>query len=384
MIPTWPPLYKTNKPDAKGKSSEQVWMVRVEDHGDHAVIISTHGKVGGKMTEAPYPVREGKNAGKRNATTPLTQAIFVAESDFAKKKTKGYSEERGGVDMTIEGGCLMPMLAKDYEGIEAFDGWGQPKFNGGRTVVTKKNGEIIVGTRGMKTWGADLSHIMDVAKEVLEEGENFDGELYCHGATLGQIMSWAQSTKPETKKLHLRVYDSVLNAKFSDRFDFVRSKLGTKGVGGVLLPSETIKLNGHADVKQYYLDCIAAGYEGEIIRLDGSAYEPGRRSNALLRLKEMKEAEYQIVGVNEGTGVWEGVAATVTCRTAEGATFNPTLKRTFEEKKAIWDAGRGAALIGKWVKVQYFDLTRSSDREELVPQFCVALELAENPAARQH
>jgi hypothetical protein len=236
----------------------------------------------------------------------------------------------------------------------------------------------------MKTWGADLSHITDVLNEVLDEGENFDGELYCHGATLGKIMSWAQATKPETKNLHLRVYDSVLNAKFSDRFDFVRSKLGKNGVGGVLIPSETIKLSSHSDVKQYFIDCIGAGYEGEIIRLDGSAYEPGRRSDNLLRLKEMKEAEYQIVGVNEGTGAWEGLAATVTCRTLGGATFDPTLKRTQPEKKAIWDDNRGASLIGKWIKVQYFDLTRSADREELVPQFCVALELAENPAARVH
>lgn len=377
MIPSWPTLYKTGK-----TGGEQFWSIRVEDRGDHAVIISAHGKVGGKIVEAPYPVREGKNAGRSNATTPLQQAVLMAESDFKKKKDKGYGEQRGGVDMSLSGGCLMPMLAKDYDEMNSFDGWGQPKFNGGRTVASWENGRIKLGTRGAKEWGADLSHITTVLEEILEEGENFDGELYCHGATLGQIMSWAQKTRPETQKLHLRVYDSVMAAKFSDRFDFVKSKLGSSGVGGVVIPSETVKLNGHADVLQYYSDCIQAGYEGEIIRLDGFDYEPGRRSNNLLRLKEMKEAEYRIVRVNEGTGTWEGHAATVTCVTAEGATFDPTLKRSLEEKKAIWLNKN--AYVGKWIKVQYFDLTRAKDRDSLVPQFCVALDLAEDPNNRVH
>jgi hypothetical protein len=56
-----------------------------------------------------------------------------------------------------------------------------------------------------------------------------------------------------------------------------------------------------------------------MIRNPRSAYEPGKRSNGLLKMKMFETDEFEIVGVHEGTGrdigtpMWECGRKVVTC-----------------------------------------------------------------------
>ena len=56
----------------------KVWNCRIEDHGTESHIIITHGLENGKQQETTRRVKEGKNIGRANATTPWTQAVAEA------------------------------------------------------------------------------------------------------------------------------------------------------------------------------------------------------------------------------------------------------------------------------------------------------------------
>lgn len=107
MTTNFPTLYKLTSTKAV-----QQWTISVDD----TTITTTYGQVGGAMLTTSDTVTEGKNLGKKNATTPAQQAIAEAKAKWEKQRKKGYVEDvvaatAGKVDDVIEGGVL-PMLAK--------------------------------------------------------------------------------------------------------------------------------------------------------------------------------------------------------------------------------------------------------------------------------
>ena len=80
---TFPSLYSLNS-----NGSIQKWDISVEGNR----IIKRYGQIGGKIQEVEELVREGKNIGRSNATTPAEQAIAEATSQWEKKLKKGYTK----------------------------------------------------------------------------------------------------------------------------------------------------------------------------------------------------------------------------------------------------------------------------------------------------
>jgi len=87
-------------------------------------------------------IKEGKNIGKSNETTPMEQAISQASSDWLKKKDEGYKSLK---DLGIE-----PCSLKEFEGKYHYPGCGVmympldysldqtlPQFNTGATGAIK-------------------------------------------------------------------------------------------------------------------------------------------------------------------------------------------------------------------------------------------------------
>ena len=69
----------------------QVWRIRVEPQDDGtAIIITTHGQLDGAQQEARDHIRDGKNTGKRNATTAAQQAIKEAEARWTKQRDRNH------------------------------------------------------------------------------------------------------------------------------------------------------------------------------------------------------------------------------------------------------------------------------------------------------
>ena len=68
-----------------GKVKQWGIEVKLNDDGT-ASIIKKYGQLDGKLIVNEKIITKGKNLGKKNATTPLTQAIADAQSAWNSKK----------------------------------------------------------------------------------------------------------------------------------------------------------------------------------------------------------------------------------------------------------------------------------------------------------
>lgn len=178
---TFETLYKKSSTGA-----DQEWTVSTEDN----VIITRWGQVGGSIQETRDIIAAGKNAGKKNETTPIQQAQLEAEALWTKKLKKGYVKSlddarAGKVDDVIEGG-VNPMLAHKYSEQAkkiVFPALVQPKFDGHRCIAVVENGKATLWTRTRKPI-TGLPHIVaDLEAMVAKAGVKdviLDGELYAH------------------------------------------------------------------------------------------------------------------------------------------------------------------------------------------------------------
>lgn len=110
---------------------------------------------------------------------------------------------------------------------------------------------------------------------------------------------------------------------------------------------------------------VNQGYEGIMIRNAHGAYEPGKRSNNLLKFKTFETEEFKIVGVHEGAGrdvgtpVWE-------CVTTAGDRFSVRPEGTIEKRRDAFE--RREALVGKKLTVRYQNMTVAG-----VPRFPIGI-----------
>lgn len=129
---TWTTLYAKT---SSGKTKQ--WRVWVRNTGKFPEVVVEHGQVESKLQETPVKIKKGKNLGRSNATTPLTQAYAEAESKWNKQLDKNYVEDPSG-----EGSLLLPMLALNFKKSSHRIEWPvlvQPKLDGCvfRTVTLK-------------------------------------------------------------------------------------------------------------------------------------------------------------------------------------------------------------------------------------------------------
>ena len=116
------------------------------------------------------------------------------------------------------------------------------------------------------------------------------------------------------------------NANFSLRYAEVLSKLPN---AKCLVVVPTAEIYSEATLNSVYGSYLEDGYEGQMVRVDGS-YE-NKRSKTLLKRKEFIDAEYKVLDISEGNGNRRGTAKHLVlhCNTT-GRSFNSNIKGTFE------------------------------------------------------
>lgn len=350
----WPFLYKT---DPKGK--EQEWRVIVMPLHDGTAIIETiHGKVGGKQQKSNVRVREGKNLGRSNATTPLQQAMSEAEAKWLKQKDKGYSEERGA------GVALKPMLALKYEDHRdavTFPAYVQPKLDGVRALAIR-NGDTISLKSRLGKEHVGLAHIRTALLTAMFDGEIWDGELYDHGMHFQTLVSLVKKNQEASSKVKYHVYDKISPKPFASRNLEIAEAHGRRPDGLILVP--TFVVGGHAQVELYHQQFVEQGYEGVMLRWGNEPYKGGYRSRNLLKVKAWKDGEFKVVDVVSGKGKCEDQGVFV-CESG-GGQFGVKAKGS-DALRREYLANKGA-LIGKMLTVRYFEPTADG-----LPRFPVGI-----------
>lgn len=285
------------------KNSIGYWTIAVEENEEgHGVLTISHARAeGAKEVTNTRVIKKGKNLGKSNETTPYEQAVSEAKSKIEKQLDTGYERtpEDIGEFPKNQLGHPLPMLAKHLKNIKNPDfseAYVQPKFDGHRCLSVRVGDDILMYSKeGHKI--PTVSHIEEALKEVMEDGDYLDGELYIHGMTLQKISSLITRQQEDSKLLEYHVYDTVISDKsYRERFMDVYH---TEDSTGPLKSVETYKVSSAGEAWRWFEKFVELGYEGAMVRLGVEGYEVGARSSSLLKLKGGEDEEFVVLAVRE-------------------------------------------------------------------------------------
>lgn len=371
---TFPTLYKKT---SVGKDQE--WTIGYDGN----VIITRWGQCGGVIQETRDVIKTGKNLGKKNATTAQEQAALEAAAQWEKKLKKGYvkslKEARaGGTDACIEGGVL-PMLAKSYsdDGDKiVFPAAAQPKLDGHRCIaVIDDAGEATLWSRTRKRI-TSMPHIERDLEKLGWVGVVLDGELYNHDyrdhfEDLTSLIR-PEEPKPGHEVVQYHIYDVVdADAGYGERWHMLQDRTSWPTS---LVPVETLCVDDEDELMAAFEHFLAEGYEGAMVRnLLGKYKSSSSRSNDLQKIKEFKDAEFLVVGVEEGRGKLAGHAIFVCVIVVddEPQKFRAKMKGETANLKQFWENPKLAT--DRMLTVKYQGLTKYG-----VPRFPVALRFRED------
>jgi len=305
MINTYSPpkLYKLT---SKGQIQE--WQISVIGN----VITTEFGLKDGKKQTTSELIKEGKNIGRSNETTPQEQAIAEAKSDWEKKLSKDYflTEEQALEQkhrLAKEGGYL-PMLAQDHkkhgERHLRYPCIVQPKLDGIRCIATKFEGMVDLWFRSGKRI-LTLPNINEQLNKVMLDGEIFDGELYIHDEEFneftGAIRANRNLNEQITDRIQYwlydcpRIYSYNEDTPFMTRFSELSERIGAskEPLYNIRL-TETQYVDSEVEALEFYDKWVADSYEGMMFRNMTMKYEQ-KRSYDLLKYKVFDEEEFLII-----------------------------------------------------------------------------------------
>jgi DNA ligase 1 len=364
-----PVLYRL---DAHG--ALQQWEIVTRGNAVHM----RWGQYGG-LLQTTVDQKRGKNIGRSNETTPEKQAESEARSLWKKKIDAGYTEDKekaaAGVD---DVGLLKPMTAHVYQEfhhkVSDTGLYVSPKLDGQRCMAVIDGFDVTLYSRNRKPI-TSVPHIERwLSTHVGKEGHKviLDGEIYNHRLRVDygfekiqEIVMRKKDQHPEHESMQFHVFDMVKDSPYYDRIIFAGMHTGKPPAPVVLVKSiEATKEELPALLQRV----LAKGYEGLIIRDPQGMYEAGRRSYKMLKLKDHFDAEFDILGVVEGTGKLTGHAGSLICITAAGEQFQCKL---IGSEKRLRDIFNDSSLWeGHQATVRYQNLTETG-----VPRFPRAIKL---------
>ncbi|MCK5601979.1 hypothetical protein KAR91_08925 [Candidatus Pacearchaeota archaeon] len=317
---------------SKGKT--KVWGVKVTEFVDGTVSIDqTYGELDGKMQTNRKIVREGKNIGKANETSPFQQACSEAQSKYTKKlEQEGYSEDKDNLRIP-----KLPMLAQVFDKSKhrlTYPAYVQPKLNGVRCFAEKvSETEVVYTSRKGKAYNT-LGHLTPHLLDIMKVGEIWDGEVYNPVMTFQEITSAVKKQREASLDLELWVYDVADSTKgFGERAKRYWNSTQKPGIIRVV----TTLVKNEEEVHKYHDEFVQDGFEGIIIRNVGDdGYSFKHRSHNLQKLKNFIDEEFLIVGGYDGKGTsFEGMV-TFECLLSNGETFGAVPKGSHEYKRQLW------------------------------------------------
>ncbi len=370
-----PTLYKKT---TIGKT--QTWEIEVS--GNKFRTIS--GQADGKKITNNWTVCQGKNVGKKNATTGEEQALKEAEAKHKKKLEAGYHLNLKNISKKR---FYEPMLAQDFKNknrqsevmadLQQVDGgtvgtvFSQPKLDGIRCIAMREG----LFTRTGKEITA-VPHISEALESFFKLYPNatLDGELYNHAYKddFNKIIHLVRKQNltdehlsESAEMIQYHIYDAPVigNGKwamtekdlYSDRTSKLDASFANLGLEkeDCLVVVPTVEIHGREQLDRCYEDYIEAGYEGQMVRLD-APYE-NKRSPKLLKRKEFVDEEYKILGYEEGEGNRAGTVKHFKFKNKDGKEFNSNVKGSFSYLTKLLEIAD--TLIGKDATIKYFNLT---------------------------
>ena len=347
-----------------------------------------------KVTKTkPKKIKE-KNVGKVNYTTAEEQAVIEARRVWETRFERGDrpSIEAARKYVGEPKVFFQPMLAEKYsekavEGL--FPLMVQPKLDGIRCVIRRESSRIVARSRNGKEFDTlvymlnDLEPLFKKYPELILDGELYNHELKEDFNKIISLVRKKQPTSVDSEwldvldeardTLQYHIYDipqvngpEDMDGEYWTRtVEFVQELKATDLWPDNLRLVQTWWCHDLERVSQVYNNHVTKGYEGSMVRLN-KGYETSR-SKSLLKYKEFKDAEFLVIGIDEGEGNRTGTAKHLVCKDVDtGKVFNSNIKGTFEWYTELLE--NKDDYIGKMVTIQFANLTPDG-----IPRFPFAL-----------
>jgi ATP-dependent DNA ligase len=400
-IKTFPTLYNTTI----GTDREKQWSIEVLETSESSYIIrSQHGVRGGKLVTHDTDIKEGKNIGRSNATTPRQQAILEAERDWTKKVKQGYAPENKptpvlpkkklvrvdklkDVDEVQEletsqssSKLLKPMLALELDLDKPnikYPTYIQPKLDGVRCLVYLNSSGGLVFQSRQNTIYEPFEHLVPELKTLFcyFQGDKdlvIDGELYIHGAAFEKITSIvrrAKSKHPEVSTIKYHIYDCFYSGDgniaknstgYGDRYKTLSQAFANQKEQQfqnlVLVETKIANDMGEVEAFHTYYTKLSSPYEGIMIRNKDSPYKQQGRSKDLLKYKKFHDDEFLVIGHHEGSGAHKGTPIfECQSKAKEGKMFSVTMQGSIESRKKMLENVKD--YYGKQLTVKYQEIS---------------------------
>jgi bifunctional non-homologous end joining protein LigD len=254
------------------------------------------------------------------AETDITEKNHSVLSGLAVENLKSLPVRRMPAAQLVPSGKkealpakLLPMLAESRDAPFAGAGWmWEPKLDGYR-VLAFVDGEAVKlrSRRGLDLTASFPKLVAELAQQAAA-GLVLDGEITAFGAdgrpSFAALQERVQlKTAREIEQadramptvffcfdlLHFAGVD-VRAAPYADRRRWLEQ---------CLLPSPHVQLvHAEESGEELYKAALASGFEGVIAKRKDSRYEAGRRSQAWLKIKPTKSAEFVVGGITKGKG----------------------------------------------------------------------------------
>ena len=238
----------------------------------------------------------------------------------------------------------------------------QPKLDGVRCIFTKDGAYSRTGKEFH-----NLQHIKIDLEKFFEDQPNavLDGELYNHDLRdyFQQIISLVRKQKPTDedrlnahKLIQYHVYDTIIEGlSYKDRLNWL---LSSKNLwSDSVISVETIEVYGYNSAKAMHNDFLNKGYEGSILRLNGSYQQ--KRSYNLQKFKDFYDTEATIIGYEAGKGKFTGLIGKFLMIDDDGNEFGCPIGKGYNYSDRRYILENIHDYIGKVATFTYFERTKA-------------------------
>lgn len=397
------------------------------------VLWTRSGQEGGKETiSKPTFISDGKNEGKANYTTPFTQAVRDALTQYNAKVRKGHITSDAKQFIKKEGDTytLEELIKATHRGefpwrvhvmtlhdVNKANNWRhvnfpcyvQPKVNGTHFVIvshpelpehtikfppTQKKKPIVAHmdwySRGLES-KAPQDHIFAELYPALVKrpGLHITGELWVKGMHLQDLSGAsrrekdpkANSKRAEAVKQEFHMFDVF----YIDRPDMPfeeRNALMEEIMEELVVddkPPQWVHLvqayiaDDKPQLMTLYKGFLDEKYEGAVVRNTDSPYEVGvdkaKRSYQTLKIKPREDEEFLIVDFTDGSKGKDKGAIKWICKTSDDLEFDVTPNWTYELRYAAFTAlTKNKKYFTENIKGQAATIEFSEKSKDNVPQ----------------
>ena len=338
------------------------------------VFVSMYANYGfsdGKHTQSESTIiKTGKNIGKSNETTVLTQALIQMRALYLKKINTGYSLDINETD-TIE---PFSMALQTYDKMVKklkLPCYVQPKLDGIRMITHKESDDIIMLSRRNKEF-IGFNNIQDELHEIPDINNLYlDGELYKHGMHLQEISGIVRQEGNFEKKeeLQFHIFDCFItsqpNLTFEERYNILLDIFNSNNFRYLVLV-DTKLINSFEEGDEQFDYYLNYDYEGIVYKNKDAkyefSYEKEKRSSNFLKRKKLLDDEYKIVDYTDGSN-GKGVGSIIfILETKKGERFKSTPMMTLEERAKLFEEANtnfDEKFKNKMATIKFDDLSKS-------------------------